>query len=166
MGEARDILLRQSRLAQYYQEFCRKALLLVIPTVLEIFYQYLSRKALLLVIPTVLEIFYQYLCRKALRLVIPTVLEIFYQDLCRKALLLVIPKTRNILNNKICAHHTKALILVNPTVIKILNPLRRLRILYQLIKLFLNFELGRKSVTTLPHLMLSAISLWFACNLY
>ena len=38
-GEARDILLRLSRLAQFYQGFVRKAVLLVIPTVLEIFYQ-------------------------------------------------------------------------------------------------------------------------------
>ena len=56
--------------------------------------------------PTVLEIFYQEFVRKALVLVSATVLEIFYQEF---------------------VHHTKALILVNPTVIKILNPLRRPR---------------------------------------
>ena len=71
--EVRDILLQSSRLAQSYQE----ALILFIPTVLEIFYPDLCRKALGLVIPTILEIFYQELCRKALVLVISTVLEIF-----------------------------------------------------------------------------------------
>ena len=59
---------------------CRKALFLVIPTVLEISYQGSCRKALRLVILTVLEVFYQGSCRKTLFLVIPTVLELFYQD--------------------------------------------------------------------------------------
>ena len=36
-GEARDILLRQSRLAQFLQHLAAKALLLVNPTELEIF---------------------------------------------------------------------------------------------------------------------------------
>ena len=47
------LALGQSRLAQLYIN----ALLLVIPTEVEIFYQDLYRKALLLVIPTVVEIF-------------------------------------------------------------------------------------------------------------
>jgi hypothetical protein len=66
-------LLGQSRLAQFYQVFCSKGLVLVTSKVLAIFYQDLCRKALLLVIPKVLEIFYQDLCRKVLLLVIPTV---------------------------------------------------------------------------------------------
>ena len=40
-GEARDILLRQSRLVQFYRDLYTFASLLVIPTVLEIFYKYL-----------------------------------------------------------------------------------------------------------------------------
>ena len=70
----------------------------------------------LLVIPTVLEIFYQEFVRKALLLVTPTTLEIFYQEFVRKALLLVIPAVVEIFD-KICPHHTKALILGNPRVI-------------------------------------------------
>ena len=50
-------MLRQSRLAQFYRDFHAKALLLVIPTELEIFYHDFHAKALLLVIPTELEIF-------------------------------------------------------------------------------------------------------------
>ena len=64
MGEARDILLRQSRLAQFYQDLAAKALLLVPPTELEIFCQDLAAKALILVSLTELEIFYQYLADK------------------------------------------------------------------------------------------------------
>ena len=56
-GEARDILLRQSRLAQFYRHLVAKALVLVNPTVLEIFYRHLVAKALVLVNPTELEIF-------------------------------------------------------------------------------------------------------------
>ena len=59
----------------FYQEFVRKATVLVIPTVLEIFYQEFVRKATVLVIPTVLEIFYQEFGRKATAvLFIPTAL--------------------------------------------------------------------------------------------
>ena len=58
-GEARDILLRQSRLAQFYRKIVAKALLLVPPTELEIFYHDFVAKALLLVPPTELDIFYQ-----------------------------------------------------------------------------------------------------------
>ena len=58
-GEARDIMLRQSRLAQFCSDLAAKALLLVPPTELEIFYSDLAAKALLLVIPTVLEIIHQ-----------------------------------------------------------------------------------------------------------
>ena len=68
-----DILLRQSRLAQFYQDLLAKALLLVNATVVEIFYQDLLAKALLLVNPTVGEIFYQDLLAKALLMVNPTV---------------------------------------------------------------------------------------------
>ena len=46
-------------LAQFYQHFCSKALILVNPTVLEIFYRHFCAKALVLVNPTVLEIFYE-----------------------------------------------------------------------------------------------------------
>ena len=65
MGEAWDILLRQSRLVQFYQGFIWKALLLVNSTVLEIFYQGFVWKALILVNHTVLEIFYQLLVNLA-----------------------------------------------------------------------------------------------------
>ena len=58
-GEARDILLRQSRLAHFLQDLVAKALILVPPTELEIFQQHLVAKAIVLVNPTVLEIFYQ-----------------------------------------------------------------------------------------------------------
>ena len=44
--------LRQSRLAQFYQDFAAKATVLVITTELEIFYQDFAAKALLLVPPT------------------------------------------------------------------------------------------------------------------
>ena len=57
-GEARDILLRQSRLAQFYQLSVRKVTVLVIPTVLELFYQELATLATVLVIPTVLNFFF------------------------------------------------------------------------------------------------------------
>ena len=43
-GKARDILLRQSRIAQFYQDLGAKALLLVPPTELEIFYQDFAAK--------------------------------------------------------------------------------------------------------------------------
>ena len=55
-GEAWDILLRQSRLAQFWQHFHAKALLLVIPTELKILWQD----------PTELEIFWQDFHAKAL----------------------------------------------------------------------------------------------------
>ena len=77
IAQVRDILLRQSRLAQFYRDFHAKALLLVPPTELEIFYQDFCAKALLLVPPTELEIFYQDFHAKALLLVPPTELEIF-----------------------------------------------------------------------------------------
>ena len=41
---ARDILLRQSRLAKFYQDFAAKATVLVTTTELEIFYQILLQK--------------------------------------------------------------------------------------------------------------------------
>ena len=75
------ILLRQSRLAQFWQDFRAKALLLVILTELEIFWQDFRAKALLLVIPAELEIFWQDFRAKVLLLVIPTKLEIYWQDL-------------------------------------------------------------------------------------
>ena len=56
-GKARDILLRQSRLAHFQPHLVAKALVLVNPTVLEIFQPDLVAKALVLVNPTVLEIF-------------------------------------------------------------------------------------------------------------
>ena len=90
-GEARDILLRQSRLAQLWQDSYAKASVLVIPTVLKIFWQDFFAKASILVIPTLLEIFWQDFYAKALVLVIPTVIEIFWQDFYTKALLFVIP---------------------------------------------------------------------------
>ena len=58
-GKAQDILLRQSRLTQFNQDFAAKATVLVITTELEIFYQDFAARALLLVPPTKLEIFYQ-----------------------------------------------------------------------------------------------------------
>ena len=57
LGESRDILLQQSRLAQFYRDFLAKALILVHSTELEIFYRDLTAKALILVPATVLEIF-------------------------------------------------------------------------------------------------------------
>ena len=48
-GEARDILLRQSRLAHFQRHLVAKALVLVNPTVLEIFQRDLVAKALVLV---------------------------------------------------------------------------------------------------------------------
>ena len=58
-GEAQDILLRQSRLAQFYQDFAAKATVLVITTELEYIFQDFAAYAPLLVPPTELEIFYQ-----------------------------------------------------------------------------------------------------------
>ena len=55
-GEARDKLLRQSWLAQFWQDFVGKALVLENPTELEIAWQDFVGKALLLVNPTELEI--------------------------------------------------------------------------------------------------------------
>ena len=57
-GEAQDIMLRQSRLAQFYRHLGGKALILVPPTELEIFYQDLAAKALILVPTAELKIFY------------------------------------------------------------------------------------------------------------
>ena len=110
-GEARDILLRQSRLAQFCSDLAAKALILVTPTELEIFYSDLAAKALLLVPPSEIEIFYQYLSAKALLWVPHTHLEIFYRDLTAKALLLS-NSTRIILPTL----YTKALLLV-PTLL-------------------------------------------------
>ena len=45
-GEAGDILLRESRLVQFYRDLSAKALVLVNPTELEIFYRDLSAKSL------------------------------------------------------------------------------------------------------------------------
>ena len=58
-GEAgRELLLRQSRLAQFYQDFSAEAVILVNPVVVEIFYQF-SVEAVILVNPTLVEICYQ-----------------------------------------------------------------------------------------------------------
>ena len=57
-GEAdRELLLRQSRLAQFYQDFSADAVILVNPAAVEIFYQFLA-EAVILVDPTVVDIFY------------------------------------------------------------------------------------------------------------
>ena len=101
------------------------------------------RKALLLVILTVLEIFYQEFVRKPYFWLRLQYKEYFTKNCAEKPSY----STRNILTklvqkshtfgysystkykniNKICAHHEKDLFLVNSTVIKILNPLRRPR---------------------------------------
>jgi hypothetical protein len=73
----------ECRLAQFWQDFLAKALVLVNPKVLEIIWQNLLAKALVLVNPTILEIFWQDLLEKALVLVNPTVLEIFWHDFYR-----------------------------------------------------------------------------------
>ena len=51
--------LRQSRLTQFYRDLGAKALVLVIPSEVEIFYRDLEAKALVLVIPKEVEIFYR-----------------------------------------------------------------------------------------------------------
>ena len=83
-GEARDILLRQSKLAQFWQDFAAKALVLVNPTELEIFWQDFVAKVLVLVNPTEVEIFWQDFAAKALVLVNPTVVEYFDKILLQK----------------------------------------------------------------------------------
>ena len=52
-GEAgREILLRQNRLAQFYQDFSAEVVILVNPAVVEILYQEFSVEAVILVNPT------------------------------------------------------------------------------------------------------------------
>ena len=54
-GESRDILIKQSRLAQFWQDLWGKTLVLVNPTDLEIFWQDLLRKVLVLANTTELK---------------------------------------------------------------------------------------------------------------
>ena len=55
---------RESRLAQFYQEFSAEAVILVNHAVVEIFYKEFSAENVNLVIPTLVEIFY---CMKLFR---------------------------------------------------------------------------------------------------
>ena len=48
----REILLRQNRLAQFYQDFSAEVVILVNPAVVEILYQEFSVEAVILVNPT------------------------------------------------------------------------------------------------------------------
>ena len=91
------------------------------------FYQDLCRRALLLFIPTILEIVYQDFCRKkppsfcksySTRNILPTFVQKSSNfDYCYS--------TRIFFFN--CSHHKNALILVNFTVMKKLKSLRRQR---------------------------------------
>ena len=106
------------------QSIIQKVTVLVTATVVEIFYQELASPATVLVIPTVLELFYQELASLATVLVIPTVLEFFLPRISQSSYSFGHSYSNRNSLPRICQ---KIHILVIPTVIEILNPLRRPR---------------------------------------
>jgi hypothetical protein len=68
----REILLRQNRLAQFYQDFSAEVVILVNPAVVEILYLEFSVEAVILVNPTVIDIFYQQFSTETMISVNPT----------------------------------------------------------------------------------------------